>query len=90
MQLIPLTGTITKLPGSGIELPDQDATHTPHGDDNFFSNTFYITNIIDATHTPHGDDNPFRAAGGSAPETGMQLIPLTGTITPQNLISCNI
>ena len=34
-----------------------DATHTPHGDDNFPIRGIITHLELDATHTPHGDDN---------------------------------
>ena len=58
MQLIPLTGTITKE-----EMVRQamlkDAAHTPHGDDNPFAAAFFLAVHSDAAHTPHGDDNSY-------------------------------
>ena len=56
MQLIPLTGTITPQRCQGRR-PQQDATHTPHGDDNGGEATYDAWEAHDATHTPHGDDN---------------------------------
>ena len=38
--------------------PLKDATHTPHGDDNFFQLVHLLQfSVKDAPHTPHGDDN---------------------------------
>ena len=76
MQLIPLTGTITKNRLFGLPIQNQDAAHTPHGDDNrsaldrfsavwmqLIPLTGTITNLVPLLRSI----------------TKMQLIPLTGT-----------
>ena len=80
MQLIPLTGTITMAENQNTAVVE-DATYTPHGDDNSLRG--WPTSLkIDATHTPHGDDNLlFSIPYVAGIRSWMQLIPLTGTIT---------
>ena len=42
----------------------QDATHSPHGDDDVDTMTLSYRTIKDATHSPHGDDDGVEGAVG--------------------------
>ena len=56
MQLTPLTGTMTWVQWAS-QSGNDDATHSPHGDDDRRRGRGRLPGQLDATHSPHGDDD---------------------------------
>ena len=80
MQLTPLTGTMTRpLPGPPVQ--PADATHSPHGDDDFRDPFYtcallYMMQLTPLTGTMTTSFSPAKLYC-----VLMQLTPLTGTMT---------